>query len=93
MRSTHHIVVDVAGERRSRSVALQGEVDEVRHVVHNEMLGAVAREFDAVHSVERARAVGSVDRIIALGCLRPELIAAIDRGLAATQAGLDEPVP
>jgi hypothetical protein len=42
----------------------------------------VAAEFDAVHSVERAKEVGSVHRIIAAGDLRPELIAAVARGMA-----------
>jgi hypothetical protein len=46
----------------------------------------VAAEFDAVHSVERARAVGSVHRIIAAADLRPELIAAVERGMARIDA-------
>jgi acetyl/propionyl-CoA carboxylase alpha subunit/acetyl-CoA carboxylase carboxyltransferase component len=59
----------------------QREVDDVRASVHNEMLTAVAAEFDAIHSVERAVAVGSVDRIVKPRSLRPELIAAVRRGL------------
>ncbi len=49
-------------------------------------LGEVAAEFDAIHSVQRARAVGSVHRIIAAADLRPELIAAVERGLARIDA-------
>ena len=50
--------------------------------VRTEKLGDVAAEFDAVHSVERAQAVGSVHRIIRAADLRPELIAAVERGMA-----------
>ena len=49
--------------------------------VRTEKLGDVAADFDAVHSVERARAVGSVHRIIAAAALRPELVAAVERGM------------
>ncbi len=52
--------------------------DEVRI----EKLGEVAAEFDAIHSVARAQAVGSVHRTIAAADLRAELIAAVERGIA-----------
>ena len=69
----------------------------LRPAVASEVLGALgksrdaralpyAAEFDAVHSVERARAVGSVHRIIAAADLRPELIAAVERGMARIDA-------
>ena len=61
--------------------ARQAELASVRDAVRTEKLGEVAAEFDAVHSVERAREVGSVHRIIKAADLRPELVAAIDRGL------------
>ncbi|MBK6530841.1 MAG: hypothetical protein IPF99_14880 [Deltaproteobacteria bacterium] len=38
---------------------------------------AVAREFDAVHSVERAYRVGSLDAVISPSTLRPRLVARI----------------
>ena len=60
---------------------LRSELAAMRSVVRNEMLGVVAAEFDAVHSVERARDVGSVDAIVPAGRLRPELVAAVERGL------------
>ncbi|MGO9912860.1 MAG: hypothetical protein ACLPQS_17095, partial [Acidimicrobiales bacterium] len=41
----------------------------------------VATEFDRVHSVERAQAVGSVHRIIPPAELRPYLVAAVERGI------------
>jgi len=65
------------GER----AALRAELDEVRAAVQAEKMGETAAEFDAVHSIERALKVGSVHRIIAAEALRPELIAAIERGI------------
>jgi hypothetical protein len=41
----------------------------------------VAEEFDAVHSVQRARQVGSVHAIIPPSQLRPRLIEAVERGI------------
>lgn len=61
---------------------LRSELAAERSVVRNEMLGLVAAEFDAVHSVERAKAVGSVHEIVQASRLRPELVAAVERGLA-----------
>jgi hypothetical protein len=48
------------------------------------MLGEVAREFDRVHTVERALRIGSIDAIIAPVHLRPHLIEAVERGMART---------
>jgi acetyl-CoA carboxylase carboxyltransferase component len=64
---------------RARLVA---ELAEVRAAVRSEKLGEVAAEFDAVHSIERAVTVGSVDAIIPAAELRPRLIDAVERGLA-----------
>ena len=60
---------------------LRAELASVRSSVRNEMLGVVAAEFDQIHSVERAKAVGSVHEIVRADRLRPELVAAIERGL------------
>ena len=64
----------------------RAELAEMRDLVRTEKLGEVAAEFDAVHSVERAEQVGSVHRIIAAADLRPELIAAVERGMARVDA-------
>ena len=61
--------------------ARQAELASTRDVVRTERLGEVAAEFDAVHSVQRAKAVGSVHRIVAAAALRPELIDAVTRGI------------
>ena len=63
--------------------ALQAELASATETVYAEKLGEVADEFDAIHSIERARDVGSVDRIVTADRLRPELIAAVERGMAA----------
>ncbi len=62
--------------------ARQAELAATREAVRSEKLGEVAAEFDAVHSVQRAQAVGSVHRIIPAAALRQELIAAVDRGMS-----------
>ena len=64
----------------------QAELAAAREAVRTEKLGEVAAEFDAVHSVQRAQEVGSVHRIIAAADLRPELIAAVERGMARIDA-------
>jgi len=60
----------------------QADLAAMWEQVRTEKLGEVAADFDAVHSVQRAQEVGSVHRIIAASRLRPELISAVDRGMA-----------
>ena len=55
--------------------------------VRSEKLGELAAEFDAIHSVERAVEVGSVDRIIPAAELRPHLIDAVERGIERAATG------
>jgi acetyl/propionyl-CoA carboxylase alpha subunit/acetyl-CoA carboxylase carboxyltransferase component len=57
------------------------ELAGLRAGVRSEKLGEVADEFEQIHNIERALAVGSVHKIIAARELRPYLIAAIERGL------------
>jgi acetyl/propionyl-CoA carboxylase alpha subunit/acetyl-CoA carboxylase carboxyltransferase component len=81
--------VDERTQRDARVRALEeqgaspAEIATVRDAVRTEKLGEVAAEFDAVHSVQRAQDVGSVHRIIPAARLRPELVAAIERGQAS----------
>jgi acetyl/propionyl-CoA carboxylase alpha subunit/acetyl-CoA carboxylase carboxyltransferase component len=94
--------VDTRTQEDPRLVALQAELTaagtattpagrarlaELFEVVHSEKLGKVAEEFDAVHSVHRALAVGSLDRIIPPSTLRPYLVDAIERGIDKTRNG------
>ncbi len=77
-------------EARARAAAdprlagLEGESRERRfqEVVLEKQAG-IAAEFEAVHTVERARTVGSLDRIVAPEALRPHLIASLGRRAGA----------
>ena len=61
---------------------LRTQWDELFKIVHSEKLGEMAAEFDRVHSVQRALAVGALQKIIPPASLRPYLIDAIERGIA-----------
>ena len=63
--------------------AARTRLDELARVVRSEKVGEVAEEFDAIHTVERALKVGSLDRIIGARELRPYLIEAVERRIAA----------
>ncbi|MGZ4247758.1 MAG: ATP-binding protein [Solirubrobacteraceae bacterium] len=63
---------------------LRAERDTVYSEVRSRKLGEFAAEFDAVHSIERAVEVGSVERIINPRDLRPYLIDAVERGMRRT---------
>ena len=63
------------------SGALRAELGRVTEEVRSEKLGEVAAEFDAVHTIQRALSVGSVDRIIAAADLRPYVVDALERGM------------
>ena len=71
------------GTERAR---LQTRFQELFDQVHSEKLGEVAEQFDAVHSIHRAREVGSVHRILPPERLRPYLIDGIERGMARDAA-------
>jgi acetyl/propionyl-CoA carboxylase alpha subunit/acetyl-CoA carboxylase carboxyltransferase component len=74
-------VADASADDQGRLIV---ELAEVTETVRIEKLGQVAAEFDAVHSIDRALAVGSVHRIITAEALRPALIEAVIRGIGAT---------
>jgi len=69
-----------------QAAAAEASLTEMSAAVRSEKLGEVAREFDQVHSIHRALAVGSVDRIIPASELRPYLIDAVERGLRRAAA-------
>ncbi|MFF5214546.1 biotin carboxylase N-terminal domain-containing protein [Micromonospora sp. NPDC000442] len=72
----------VAAASGGQRAALVTQLMDVRASVRAEKLAEVAAEFDGVHSIQRAVEVGSVDAIIRPEELRPQLIAAVERGLA-----------
>jgi acetyl/propionyl-CoA carboxylase alpha subunit/acetyl-CoA carboxylase carboxyltransferase component len=59
----------------------QKDFDELYQKVYAEKQGALAQEFDSIHSVQRARKVGSIDEIISLAELRPYLVGKIEEGI------------
>ncbi|MBX7268123.1 ATP-grasp domain-containing protein [Micromonospora sp. Llam7] len=71
----------VAAATDGERAALVTQLMDVRAAVRAEKLGEVATEFDGVHSIQRAVQVGSVDAIIRPQELRPQLVAAVERGL------------
>ncbi len=60
---------------------LLARYDEEYKTVYSEKQGEVAEYFDSVHSVQRAKDVGSLHDIIPAGSLRPYLISAVERGM------------
>jgi len=74
-------IAEAAEEERAD---LRTQLVELTAAVRLEKLGEVGDEFDTIHSVERALAVGSVHRIIPAAELRPALIDAVRRGMRRT---------
>ena len=70
---------------------LRVELAALRSTVRSNKLGEVAAEFEAVHNIERAQRVGSVHTIIPAAELRPQLIAAVERGMARATRNTTDP--
>ncbi len=60
--------------------------DRVYHEVYTEKQGEMADYFDSVHSVQRAKDVGSLHDIVPAGRLRPWLIEAVEAGMKREEA-------
>jgi acetyl/propionyl-CoA carboxylase alpha subunit/acetyl-CoA carboxylase carboxyltransferase component len=71
----------ISGADPAARAKLRTRLDELLEEVRSEKLGEVAAEFDRIHSIERAREVGSVHAIIAPERLRPWLVEAIEQGM------------
>ena len=69
---------------------LQHELHQLTARLTTEVQAAVAREFDDIHTVERALRVGSIDHIVTPSDLRPYLIGAVARGLRKTSSHTPE---
>ena len=52
----------------------QAEVDELIYEVHAEKQKETADRFNSIHSVERAKRVGSIDEIISIADLRRYIV-------------------
>jgi acetyl-CoA carboxylase carboxyltransferase component len=78
------IIQAEGGEKRR----LRTQWDELFPIVHSENLGAMADEFDRVHSVHRALRVGALHDILPPARLRPYLIDAVERGMRKVEESL-----
>jgi acetyl-CoA carboxylase carboxyltransferase component len=78
----------LASAEGPEATRLRAELERLDAAVRAEVLGAVAAEFEAVHSIERALQVGSIQKIIPPERLRPYLVEAVRRGMDRT-LGLD----
>jgi acetyl-CoA carboxylase carboxyltransferase component len=67
-----------AGAERAR---LRGRLADLRREVKAAKINELAEEFDRVHSIHRAKRVGSVHEIVKPASLRPYLIDAVQRGI------------
>ncbi len=83
----------IADPERGDKARLRAQLEETREAVRAESAGEVAAEFDGVHTVQRAREVGSIHQIIPPERLRPYLIEAVERGMERELAGGAAPVP
>ncbi len=77
---------EIAAAEEPAKGRLRARRSELYKEVRAEKLGQIADEFDAIHSVDRALAVGSLDRILPSATLRPYLIDAVERGMAAARS-------
>ncbi len=84
VRELEEAVAVAEGAERARLVR---DLAARREEAHAEKLGEVADEFDAIHNIQRAARVGSVDAIIPPGELRPYLIDAVERGIERAGPG------
>jgi acetyl-CoA carboxylase carboxyltransferase component len=72
---------------------LRAELEQLRPTVRAEKQAEVAAEFDQIHTIERAKEVGSVDAIILPSELRPYLVEAVERGRDRTQSARKPGLP
>jgi len=87
LEALSHEMAQADGFEQTR---LRARWKELFKIVHSEMLGRVADEFDRVHTVHRALKVGALHGIIPPAGLRPYLIQAVERGIAKEEQALAE---
>ena len=72
---------------------LGARYDELYKLVYSEKQGEVAEIFDRVHSVQRAKDVGSLHHIVPVAELRRFLATAVERGMQRALGALAEQSP
>ena len=80
MRDLDSRIAEATGSER---IGLVVEQSGLRAGTRAEKISEVAAEFDGIHNIHRAVEVGSVDAVIPAARLRPEIIEAIEKHLAA----------
>lgn len=75
-----------AHKRLKENGLSQKDFDDLFQRVHSEKQAALARRFDEIHCVERARKVGSIHEILSPHHLRPHLIRTLEKALGETAA-------
>ena len=77
--------IDSTDEHESVSKTLEYAYDDfaIAALARSLGRGEVADEFDSIHTIQRAQRVGSVDAIIPAESIRPWIIEALERGMAA----------
>ena len=68
----------------------QHDYDELFRKIYNEKQQELGQAFDNIHSVERAKRVGSIDDIVQPEKIRPYLIKAVRQGTGDTRHKKDE---
>ncbi len=82
VREAAEQVRDAMGSGGPDAGAARARLAEITAAVRSAKLSEVADEFDRIHTVQRALAVGSVDRIISAEALRPYIVDALERGMS-----------
>jgi acetyl/propionyl-CoA carboxylase alpha subunit/acetyl-CoA carboxylase carboxyltransferase component len=78
----------IAADTDGAHAELRQELADITQRVRAEKLRQIADEFDSIHDIRRAMRVGSVDHIIQPAELRPFIIGALERRLAAARPPL-----
>lgn len=86
LEAAHDATVDESEQAR-----LAVELQKQKVAARSEKLGEVAKEFETIHNIERAREVGSVHQIVPAAELRPSIAAAVARGMARTSGSDNAP--
>jgi len=73
-------------EEDSARSRLRAQWHTIYDSVRSEKLGELADEFDSLHNIHRAKAVGSIDAILHPKDLRPWLVHAVERGMERVRA-------
>lgn len=78
-KRVQELTARIAGAPEAERSALRAELEHLAESLRAEAVNSVAGEFDGIHTIERARAVGSIDAIVPIGELRAHIITQLDR--------------